>query len=70
MEQQKGNQFQQDVEDIIGTTVWIEKEYEANNSTGEGSGVFIEPDKIVTNIHVLSNGKIVNVKMVGPNYKL
>ena len=53
---------QQNVEDIIGTTVLIEKEYEADSSTGLGNGFFIEPDKIVTNIHVLSDGTIVNVK--------
>lgn len=62
MEQQKEILSQQNVEDIVGTTVWIEKEYEAYSSTGEGSGFFIEPDKIVTNIHVLSEGTIVNVK--------
>lgn len=48
-------------EESVGTVVYLEKVYE-DNTTGGGSGFFIEPDKIVTNIHVLPDGTIVNVR--------
>ena len=70
MEQQKENQSQQDVEDIAGTVIYLEKVYEGEKTTGGGSGFFIEPDKIVTNIHVISEGAIsrATCKKTGTNY--
>ncbi len=52
----------QNVEHILGTVVYLKFEPDSKKYTGRGSGFFIEPDKIVTNIHVLSDGTIVNVK--------
>ena len=62
MEQQKEILSQQNVEDIVGTVVYLKFEPDSKKNTGRGSGFFIEPDKIVTNIHVVSDGTIVNVK--------
>ncbi len=61
MEQQEDILSQQNVEGFVGTVVHLEIVYE-DNTTGGGSGFFIEPNKIVTNIHVLSDGTIDRVK--------
>ena len=64
MEQERDNLSQQKAEEIIGTTVLIEKEYEGDNSNALGNGFFIEPDKIVTNVHVLAGAATVTAKCV------
>ncbi len=62
MQQERDNLSQQNVEEIIGTVVRLENAYEGKDKTGRGSGFFIEPDKIVTNVHVLIDGELVGVK--------
>ena len=58
----ENNKNQQPVEEIIGTTVLIEKGYEGDNFNALGNGFFIEPDKIVTNVHVLAGAATVTAK--------
>ena len=62
MEQQKEVLSQQNVEDIVGTVVDLKFKHKGNNQTARGSGFFIEPNRIVTNVHVISDGAIDSVK--------
>ena len=64
MEQEKGNQSQQNIEEITGTTVLIEMEYALEGYNGRGSGFFIESDRIVTNVHVLAGASKITAKCV------
>ncbi len=57
MEQERGNQSQQNKEEIAGTTVLIKKQFGEDKSNALGNGFFIEPDKIVTNVHVLAGAE-------------
>ncbi len=64
MEQKRDNLSQQNLVEIVGTTVLMESKYENENITTIGTGFFIEPDKIVTNIHVLAGATSVTPKNV------
>ena len=64
MEKERDNLSQQNAEEIVGTTVLIEKEYEGDNSNALGSGFFIASDKIVTNVHVLAGKATVTAKCI------
>ena len=61
MENENNVNTQKMPEESVGTVVCLEIVYE-DNTTGGGSGFFIKPNKIVTNIHVLSDGTIDSVK--------
>ena len=64
MEKAKDNLSQQNVEEIIVSTVLLELKYENVNITAIGTGFFIEPDKIVTNVHVLAGATKVTPKSI------
>lgn len=69
MEQQREIISQQNVENFVGTVVHLEIVYE-DNTIGGGSGFFIDHNRIVTNIHVVSDGTIdsVNCQKTGATY--
>ncbi len=64
MEKERDNLSQQNLDKIIGTTVLMESKYENENITAIGTGFFIEPDKIVTNVHVLAGATTVTPKSI------
>ncbi len=61
MEHERDDISPQNTEGITGTTVHLKKEYKENKSHGLGNGFFIEPDKIVTNVHVLAGASTITV---------
>lgn len=62
MENKNDNSLEQNTNNLLGTTVLIETEGTDKGSSGGGSGFFIAPDKIVTNVHVLDDCATVTVK--------
>ena len=54
----------QDATKLLGTTVLLEMEYADEDIASIGSGFFVTPDKIATNIHVLAGAKKVTAKQV------
>ena len=64
MDQEKDDLSQQNTEVITGTTVLLEKKYKEDKSNALGNGFFIEPDKIVTNVHVLAGASTITAKCV------
>lgn len=62
MEQQEEVLSQQNNKNVLGTVVHLKFKNEVKNNTGRGSGFFIESNKIVTNVHVLSDGTIDSAK--------
>lgn len=64
MEQKSNNLQQQNTEEIVGTTVLLKMEYADKNYSARGSGFFVAPDKIVTNVHVLVGATAVTAKNV------
>ena len=64
MEQERDNFSHQNTKEIIGTTVLLEMEYAGDDDWARGCGFFIEPDKIVTNVHVLAGKVTVTAKCV------
>ncbi len=64
MEQERDDISSQHTEEIIGTTVLLKKKYTVDKSIALGNGFFIEPDKIVTNVHVLAGASTITVKCV------
>ena len=60
-----GNKFTpQNTTKLLGTPVLLEMEYADEDITSVGSGFFVTPDKIATNIHVLAGAKKVTAKQV------
>lgn len=64
MDQEKDDISQQNTEVITGTTVLLKKKYKEDKSDALGNGFFIEPDKIVTNVHVLAGASTITAKCV------
>ena len=54
METKKDEVFQQIVENSKAATLCLKGKYGAGWKSSIGSGFFVEPDKIVTNVHVLA----------------
>lgn len=61
---EKDESVMQSPVDPLGTTVLLEMEYADENIASIGSGFFVTPDKIATNIHVLAGAKKVTAKQV------
>lgn len=64
MEQKRDDLSLQHTKEIIGTIVLLEMEYTDDDDWARGSGFFIAPDKIVTNVHVLAGKATVTAKCV------
>lgn len=64
MQQERDNLSQQNTEEIAGTTVLLKMIYKEEKSKALGNGFFIEPDKIVTNVHVLAGASTITAKCV------
>lgn len=69
MEENKNKTRQQNTRETLGTAVLLEMEYTGEDYSARGSGFFVAPDKIVTNVHVLADAttvtaRHVNTKMV------
>jgi tetratricopeptide (TPR) repeat protein len=72
MEQERDNLSQQNVEEIIGTTVYLETKcpgrylngIPVTNQVGSASGFFVERDKIATNFHVLHGATEISAKRI------
>ncbi len=62
----KNDENQQPTEEIVGTVVYIETEFEIPGwiGRGGGSGFFVERDKIVTCFHCLAGNTKVTVTHV------
>ncbi len=67
MENEKDEAPQQNTTETQGTTVLLEKKSINPFKRSRGSGFFIAPDKIATNIHVLTGAGTVSVKCVATN---
>lgn len=66
MERKKDKTNQQNIRETRGTTVLLEMEYTDQDYSARGSGFFVAPDKIVTNVHVLADAATVTAKCVDP----
>ena len=67
MEYEKNDKIQQNTKETSGTTVLLEKKRAIPFKKGRGSGFFIAPDKIATNIHVLTGAGRVTAKCIDTN---
>ena len=64
MEQNKDETPQRNARETPGTAVLLEMEYTDEDYSGQGSGFFVAPDKIVTNVHVLADVATVTAKRI------
>ena len=64
MKQERHDISPQNTEGITGTTVLLKKVYKEDKSHALGNGFFIEPNKIVTNVHVLAGASTLTVHCV------
>ncbi len=64
MEEEKDKLSPKNGEEFTGTTVRLKKKYKEDKSNALGNGFFIEPDKIVTNVHVLAGAEKITAKSI------
>ena len=67
MENEKDDKIQQNTKETPGTIVLLEKKHTIPFKKGRGSGFFITPDKIATNIHVLTGAGTISAKCIDTN---